>query len=94
MALEVNTQDVDDTATEIGTSRGRRQALVVRNPTGSGATIFVGDADVDEAHALFVLDEGDPALVIGSERGNTLAGEEWYFVTATGSADGVVVGEV
>lgn len=94
MALETNTQNIGTSATELGTSRGRRKALLIRNPSGSGATIYVGAPDVTVAEALFVVAAGDPTLYITGSEGDSLGGEQWSARTASGTATGVVVGEV
>ncbi len=94
MTITSNTQNFGTTATEIGTSRGRRKALLVRNPAASGATIYIGGSDVTTGKAAYVVDEGDPTLAITSGDRDSLAGEEWYARTSSGTATGVAVTEV
>lgn len=87
-------QNITTTASVLGTSGGSsRRLLVVRNPTGSGATIYLGGSNVTSSNAAFVLNAGDNPLIITSATGDSLASEKWYAVTASGTATGVTVTE-
>lgn len=94
MAITSDTQDITTTASELGTGRGGRRVLVVRNPLGSGATIYLGSGTVTVADAAFMLDAGDPSLVLASGENDSLGSEEWYAITASGTASAVAVTEV
>lgn len=84
-------QNITTTASELGTSIGSREMLMVTNPSGSGATIYVGvasDVASDTGHALAA---GDPPMTITNGPVDSIASQPWYAVTASGTATGVKV---
>ena len=93
MAPVGSTQNITTTRSVLGTSKSGRRMLIVRNPTGSGASIYIGGAAVTSSNGMFLLAAGDPPLIFTSADGDSLAGEKWYAVTASGTATGVIVGE-
>lgn len=93
MALDGSKQDITTTASALGTAGSSRRMLIIRNPSGSGATIYVGGSDVASDNAAYVLAPGDAPLAITTGDGDSLAGEAWYARTASGAATGVTVTE-
>ena len=94
MTLVGSVQNVTTTAAQLGLSLGSRTALIVRNPAGSGATIFVGGSNVTAANAAFVLAPDASPLIISSGDRDSLAAESWFARTSSGTATGVSVTEV
>lgn len=92
MGVVQATQSITTTASQLGSARGGRSLLAVRNPGGSGRSIYIGGSGVTVATALFVLAPGDPTLTITTGEHDSLGGEDWYAITSTGTAAGVVVG--
>lgn len=91
MAAKNSTQDVTATAAPIGAAA--RAHLSILNPTGSGATIYVGGPNVSASNATFVLAPGDPPWIADSVQDYPAADYAWYAVTASGTATGVCVCE-
>ncbi len=93
MALTNEIQEVTDQAAPLGTPSYARHLLAVRNPTGSGGTVFVGAEDVTPATAIFEIAAGDPTLLIRNGDRDSLAGLAWHVVCATAGTAEIVVGQ-
>ncbi len=94
MTLVGSVQNVTTTAVQLGLALGSRTALIVRNPAGSGATIFIGGSNVTAANAAFALAADAAPLMITHGDRNSLAAESWFARTSSGTATGVAVTEV
>lgn len=84
-------QNITTAATELGTSIGSREMLMVTNPSGSGASIHVGVASDVAADTGHTLAPGDPPMTITNGAVDSLASMAWYAVTTAGTATGVKV---
>lgn len=90
MALVSSKQNITTTASQLGTGKGARGLLIIENPTGSGATIYIGASDVASDTGITLAPGAAPMTVTNGTR-DTLAGEAWYARTASGTATGVKV---
>lgn len=86
-----STMNVTTTAAAIRSQSGSRSHLSVRNPTGSGATIYIGDANVSASNYTFALAPGDAPWIADNVWGVPVAGADWYAVAASGTATGICV---
>lgn len=93
MALSNSKQNITGTASLLGTPSGGRQFLSVRNPTGSGATIYIGGSNVATDTATIVLAAGDPPVHFSNGHGDPSGALDWYAMTSAGTATGVCVAE-
>ena len=73
------------TAAAIGTPSASRKLLVIVNPAASGASVYIGGANVASTNAVFTLLQGDPPMIIANALGDSLAGETWYARAASGT---------
>lgn len=92
MPLANSTQNITSTASKLGTVAYRIH-LSVLNPTGSGATIYIGGPGVAQSNATYALAAGDPPWIADNAPGIPTAALPWYAVTASGTATGVCVVE-